>query len=94
MRAALGGRISIGIGFVGTIVIMIVGVLYGAISGFVGGWLDDAMMRFLDMLYGLPYLPFAIIVIAIFGKVNIWTMTVALTIVSWFTTARVMRAQV
>jgi oligopeptide transport system permease protein len=51
-------------------------------------------MRFLDLMYGLPYLPFAIIVIAIFGSANFWTMTVALTIVSWFTTARVMRAQV
>jgi oligopeptide transport system permease protein len=94
VRAALGGRISIAIGFAGTLVLLIVGVLYGAVSGFVGGWLDGAMMRFLDLLYGLPYLPFAIIVIAIFGEANIWTMTVALTIVSWFTTARVMRAQV
>ena len=74
VRAALGGRISIGIGFAGTLVLLIVGILYGAISGFVGGWLDGAMMRFLDLLYGLPYLPFAIIMIAIFGEANIWTM--------------------
>jgi oligopeptide transport system permease protein len=94
VRAALGGRISLAIGFAGTLVLLIVGVFYGAISGFVGGWLDGAMMRFLDLLYGLPYLPFAIIVIAIFGEANLWTMTIALTIVSWFTTARVMRAQV
>ena len=53
---------------------MVVGILYGAISGFVGGWLDNAMMRFLDALYGLPYLPFAIITLAIFGTVNFWTM--------------------
>jgi oligopeptide transport system permease protein len=94
IRTALGGRISIGIGFVGTIVIMVVGILYGAVSGFAGGWLDDALMRFLDMLYGLPYLPFAIITLAVFGTVNFWTMVVGLTIVSWFTTARVMRGQV
>ena len=50
-----------------TLAIMVVGILYGAISGFVGGWLDNAMMRFLDALYGLPYLPFAIITLAIFG---------------------------
>jgi oligopeptide transport system permease protein len=94
VRTALGGRISIGIGFAGTIVIMVVGILYGSISGFVGGWVDNAMMRFLDALYGLPYLPFAIITLAIFGTVNFWTMVVALTIVSWFTTARVMRGQI
>jgi oligopeptide transport system permease protein len=94
VRTALGGRISIGIGFVGTFAIMIVGILYGSISGFVGGWLDNAMMRFLDALYGLPYLPFAIITLAIFGVVNFWTMVIALTIASWFTTARVMRGQI
>ena len=44
--------------------------------------LDNAMMRFLDALYGLPYLPFAIITLAIFGTVNFWTMVVALTIAS------------
>ena len=94
VRTALGGRISIGIGFAATFAILIVGVLYGAISGFVGGWLDNALMRFLDALYGLPYLPFAIITLAIFGIVNFWTMVVALTIASWFTTARVMRGQI
>ena len=51
-------------------------------------------MRFLDALYGLPYLPFAIITLAIFGTVNFWTMVVALTIASWFTAARVMRGQI
>jgi oligopeptide transport system permease protein len=94
VRTALGGRISIGIGFAATIAIMVVGILYGAISGFVGGWLDNALMRFLDALYGLPYLPFAIITLAIFGSVNFWTMVVALTVASWFTTARIMRGQI
>ena len=94
VRVALGGRISIGIGFAATFALMIVGILYGAISGFVGGWLDNALKRFLDALYGLPYLPFAIITLAIFGTVNFWTMVVALTVASWFTTARVMRGQI
>jgi oligopeptide transport system permease protein len=94
VRTALGGRISIEIGFAATIAIMGVGILYGSISGFAGGWLDNGMMRFLDALYGLPYLPFAILTLAIFGTVNFWTMVVALTIASWFTTARVMRGQI
>lgn len=94
VRTALGGRISIGIGFAATIAIMGVGIIYGAVSGFLGGWIDNALMRFLDALYGLPYLPFAIITLAIFGTVNFWTMVVALTIASWFTTARVMRGQI
>jgi len=94
VRTALGGRLSIEIGIGGTIAIMLIGILYGSLSGFVGGWVDNAMMRFLDTLYGLPYLPFAILTLAIFGVVNFWTMVVALTIASWFTTARVMRGQI
>jgi oligopeptide transport system permease protein len=94
IRTALGGRISIGIGFAATFAIMFVGVVYGAVSGFAGGWIDNGMMRFLDALYGLPYLPFAIITLAIFGRTNFWTMVIALTVASWFTTARVMRGQI
>ncbi len=93
-RAALGGRISIGIGFGATLAILGIGVVYGAVSGFVGGKLDNALMRFLDALYGLPYLPFAILALAIVGTVNFWTMVVALSIASWFITARVVRGQI
>jgi oligopeptide transport system permease protein len=94
VRTALGGRVSFAIGFAATFAIMIVGIVYGATSGFVGGHLDNALMRFLDALYGLPYLPFAIMTLAVFGTVNFWTMVVALTVASWFTTARVMRGQI
>ena len=93
-RAALGGRISIGIGFGATLAILGVGVVYGAVSGFVGGKLDNGLMRFLDALYGLPYLPFAILALAIVGTVNFWTMVIALSIASWFITARVVRGQI
>jgi oligopeptide transport system permease protein len=51
-------------------------------------------MRFLDALYGLPYLPFAIITLAIIGNVNLWAMTIALAIASWFTMARIVRGQI
>jgi oligopeptide transport system permease protein len=94
VRTALGGRVSFAIGLAATAAIMIVGITYGSISGFSGGKLDNAMMRFLDALYGLPYLPFAIITLAILGTVNFWSMVIALTIASWFTTARVMRGQI
>jgi oligopeptide transport system permease protein len=93
-RTALGGRVSIGIGFAATFVILTIGVTYGAIAGFLGGLVDNALMRFLDALYGLPYLPFAIIVLAIFGGGSFWTMVIALSIASWFTTARIVRGQI
>jgi oligopeptide transport system permease protein len=93
-RTALGGRISIGIGFAATLVILAIGVAYGATSGFVGGKLDNAMMRFLDALYGLPYLPFAIITLAIIGDAGFWALVIALSVASWLTTARIVRGQI
>ena len=92
-RTALGGRVTIGIGFAATLVILVIGVAYGSISGFIGGRLDNAMMRFLDALYGLPFLPFAIITLAILGDAGFWTMVIALSIASWLTTARIVRGQ-
>ena len=93
-RTAVGGRVSMGIGFAATLAILLIGVTYGSLSGFVGGRLDNAMMRILDTLYGLPYLPFAIIILAIFGDASFWTMVVALSVASWFTSARIVRGQV
>jgi oligopeptide transport system permease protein len=93
-RTALGGRISIGIGFAATLVILAIGVAYGSISGFIGGHLDNVMMRLLDALYGLPYLPFAIITLAVLGSAGFWTLAIALSIASWFTTARIVRGQI
>ncbi len=93
-RVAVGGRVSIGIGFAATLAILLIGVTYGSISGFVGGRLDNGMMRILDTLYGLPYLPFAIIILAIFGDASFWTMVVALSVASWFTSARIVRGQI
>jgi oligopeptide transport system permease protein len=93
-RTAEGGRVSILIGFGATLAILLIGVVYGAVSGFVGGRVDNGLMRFLDALYGLPYLPFAIITLAIIGRTDKWTMMIALSIASWFTTARIVRGQV
>jgi oligopeptide transport system permease protein len=93
-KVAMGGRISIAIGIGATLAILLIGVVYGSISGFAGGRLDNIMMRFLHALYGLPYLPFAIIVLAIIGTNNIWTMVLALSIASWFTAARIVRGQI
>jgi oligopeptide transport system permease protein len=95
-RVAVGGRISIGIGFAATFAILVIGVVYGSIAGFMGGVVDDVLMRLLDALYGLPYLPFAIITTQILspgGTATFWTMVVALSIASWLTTARIVRGQ-
>jgi oligopeptide transport system permease protein len=96
-RVAVGGRISIGFGFAGTFAILTIGLIYGSIAGFLGGVVDTVLMRFLDALYGLPYLPFAIITTVILtpeGTATFWTMVAALTVASWLTTARIVRGQI
>lgn len=97
-RAWIGARISLSIAAVASIVILAIGVLYGSISGYAGGRIDNAMMRLLDALYGLPYLPFAIITVTVLrakfpGGSPIVYMVPALTVTTWFTAARIMRGQ-
>lgn len=97
-RAWIGARISLAIAAVASLVILAIGMLYGSISGYFGGRVDNAMMRLLDALYGLPYLPFAIITVTVLrgqfpGLSPIWYMVPALTITTWFTAARIMRGQ-
>lgn len=93
VRMALGGRVSLLVAFAATGVVLVVGVLYGSIAGFLGGRTDDAMMRFVDILYGLPYLPFAIILLVILGA-DVVPMLLALAIVSWLTPSRLVRGQI
>lgn len=93
VRMALGGRVSLLVAFAATGVVLVVGVLYGSIAGFLGGRTDDAMMRFVDILYGLPYLPFAIILLVILGA-GVVPMLLALAIVSWLTPSRLVRGQI
>ena len=86
-RAAIGTRVSIFIGFGATLAILLIGVVVRVDLGLRRRLVDNTMMRLLDALYGLPYLPFAIITLAIIGTVNAWTMVIALSIASWFTAA-------
>jgi oligopeptide transport system permease protein len=97
-RVWLGARVSLSIAAVASLVILAIGLVYGSISGYVGGRTDNAMMRFLDALYGLPYLPFAIITATIMKEYvpntsPLLYMVPALTLTSWFTAARIMRGQ-
>jgi oligopeptide transport system permease protein len=92
-RVLFGGRISIGIGLVGTFFSMIVGISLGSIAGYVGGRLDNLLMRFVDILYGLPYMLVVIIMMALFGK-NIINLFIAIALISWLTLCRVVRGQI
>lgn len=92
VRVAAGARLSLMIGLVTTGVAVLIGVLYGAIAGYVGGRVDQLMMRFVDVLYALPLFFGIIILVTIFGR-NILLVFVAIGCVEWLTIARIVRGQ-
>lgn len=103
-RVMYGGRISLSVGICATLVSLTIGVLYGAISGYVGGKLDIVMMRIVDILYALPFTIFVILLMVftreLGARLNLgpaWTLYVmfaAIGAVEWLTMARIVRGQV
>ena len=92
-RVIYGGRISLLVGLVGTAVSLVIGVTWGAIAGYKGGATDDFMMRFVDILYSLPYI-FLVILLLVFFSRSLVMLFVALGLVQWLTMARIVRGQV
>jgi oligopeptide transport system permease protein len=92
-RILHGGRISLMVGFLATAVSLTIGVVYGAVSGFLGGRTDSAMMRFVDILYALPFMIIVIILTTFFGN-KLWLLFVCIGAVEWLTMARIVRGQV
>ena len=92
-RLLYGARISFAVGILATLVSLTIGVAYGSLAGYAGGRLDHLMMRIVDILYGLPFMFFVIILMVIFGR-NILNLFVALGAVQWLTMARIVRGQV
>lgn len=92
-RMLHGGRVSLAVGFLATLVSLTIGVVYGAVSGYVGGRLDAAMMRIVDILYALPFMIIVIILTTYFGN-QLWLLFVCIGAVEWLTMARIVRGQV
>ena len=88
-----GGRISLAVGFIATAVALIIGVSWGSVAGYCGGRIDAVMMRFVDVLYALPFMIFIILLMVVFGR-NIILLFLAIGAVEWLTMARIMRTQV
>ncbi|MCD8546935.1 MAG: oligopeptide ABC transporter permease OppC [Aeromonadaceae bacterium] len=91
-RTLMGGRISLMVGLLGALVAVVIGTLYGATAGFVGGSLDRLMMRTLEILYAFPFMFFVIMLVTFFGR-NIWLIFIAIGAVSWLDMARIVRGQ-
>lgn len=93
-----GGQISLMVGVISTLVSLIIGVSYGAIAGYLGGRTDNIMMRFVDVLYAIPYIILVIVLLSMFksqtARGQVILLFVALGAVSWLTMARIVRGQV
>lgn len=92
VRTLQGGRISLMVGLLATAVSFLIGILYGAIAGYSGGKTDAVMMRFVDVLYALPFMFFVILLTVYFGR-SIWLIFIAIGAVEWLTMARIVRGQ-
>jgi oligopeptide transport system permease protein len=92
VRVAAGGRISLAIGLITALTSLLIGVVYGAVAGYVGGRADEWMMRIVDVLYALPLIFFIIILVTVFGR-NILLVFLAIGCIEWLTIARIVRGQ-
>jgi oligopeptide transport system permease protein len=91
-RIMIGGRISLTVGILATLVSLLVGVTYGAISGFAGGRVDNVMMRLVEILYSLPFVFLVIVLVVFFGR-NFILIFVAIGAIEWLDMARIVRGQ-
>ena len=97
-RVLQGGQISLMVGIISTLVSLLIGVSYGAIAGYLGGRVDNLMMRVVDVLYSLPYIIIVIVLLSVFrsqtARGQVILLFIALGSVSWLTMARIVRGQV
>ena len=91
-RSAQGTRVSLMVGFVGTFIAVLVGTVYGAVSGYVGGRTDAIMMRIVDILSAIPYMFVLILLLVMFGR-SMFMIFVGIGLLSWLGMARIVRGQ-
>lgn len=92
LRVLVGGRVSLAVGFFGATAALLIGLLYGACAGYVGGGLDNAMMRAVDVLYGLPFFFLVVLINIVVGR-TVAGLFISIVIVLWLTQAVVARGQ-
>jgi oligopeptide transport system permease protein len=93
VRTLYGVRLSLLISVLASLVSLVIGVAWGAVAGFAGGRTDEWMMRFVDVLYSLPYLFIVIILTTLFQRGSIGVLLIAIGAVGWLTTARIVRGE-
>lgn len=92
VRTLIGGRVSLMVGILGTLASVSLGIAWGATAGFMGGKVDAFMMRIVDMMYAVPYILIAILLVTLIGRA-FYLVVLVITVFSWMDTARVVRGQ-
>ena len=92
VRSLVGGRVSLMVGFLATLSAVTLGIVWGATAGFLGGKVDAFMMRVVDMMYAVPYLLIALLMVTILGRA-FYLVVITITVFSWMDMARVVRGQ-
>ena len=92
VRCLVGGRVSLTVGLLATLASVSLGIVWGATAGFIGGKVDALMMRVVDMMYAIPYLLIAILLVTILGR-EFYLVVLTITVFSWMDMARVVRGQ-
>ena len=92
IRTLFGARVSLMVGILATFVSLTIGVTWGATAGFLGGRIDNLMMRFVDVMYSLPFMFFVILLVVVFGR-SIFLIFIGIGAVEWLTMARIVRGQ-
>ena len=92
VRCLVGGRVSLTVGLLATLASVSLGIVWGATAGFIGGKVDALMMRIVDMMYAIPYLLIAILLVTILGR-EFYLVVLTITVFSWMDMARVVRGQ-
>jgi peptide/nickel transport system permease protein len=89
----MGSRIAMFVGLLGAFMVSAIGTTVGMVAGYYGGWVDEVIMRLVDILYGLPFLPFVIVLAAVLGP-SVWNILFGIALLYWLNTARIIRSEV
>lgn len=99
-RVWLGARMSLAVGFVIALIVLFIGILYGGIAGLAGGWVDEIMMRVVEIISGVPFVLYVILLMVVMNEVfqlkgsNFITILIAMSIIYWIPMARLVRGQI
>ena len=92
-QLVMGSRIAMFVGLLGAFMVSAIGTTVGMLAGYYGGWVDEVVMRLVDVLYGLPFIPFVIVLATVLGP-SVWNILLGIMLLYWLNTARIIRSEV